>query len=191
MTDVEKIKIEVLRDALVDASATIRALEAKIRFLVSYNAVFLGVISTIFINYKSISLIPKSELFYISLTSITLVWIVVFVLILFSVSPKINPTEVFKNDKDCKDLNDMFFVFTNGERNFLDLDVLIRNYNKIDSFDKIQQLLYKEIGVVSYIRDLKSKNVNIIIQRSWMLTLAFLIVMFSFGINALLVHHIG
>ena len=54
MTDMQKVKIEVLRDALKDASATIRALDKKISFLVSYNAIFLGVTQKFLFNIKTI-----------------------------------------------------------------------------------------------------------------------------------------
>ena len=50
MTDIEKIKIDILRDALKDAMDTVRALDRKIVFLASFNGIFLGLISTLFLN---------------------------------------------------------------------------------------------------------------------------------------------
>ena len=54
MTDIEKVKIEILRDALKDAIDTVRALDRKIIFLVSYNAIFIGIILKFFLDYKSL-----------------------------------------------------------------------------------------------------------------------------------------
>lgn len=189
MTDIEKVKIEVLRDALKDASATIRALDKKISFLVSYNAIFLGVISTIFINYKNIALVPNSTFFYGVLTLVCLIWITVFILIMISISPKVNPTEVFKSEADKTSFHDTFFIFTNGKKNSLDLNQLSKNYSLVDNYEKMENLLYNEIGIVSYIRDIKMNNVNTIVKRSWILTLIFVITIFSFGINAFLAHN--
>ena len=50
ISDSEKIKIDILRDALKDASDTVRFLDRKIAFLVSYNAIFLGVLGSFYIK---------------------------------------------------------------------------------------------------------------------------------------------
>ena len=185
MTDIEKVKLDVLRDALKDASDTVRALDRKIVFLVSYNAIFLGIFLKIFLEYKDIKEIFQSNTvyFYVTLGIICLIWVYYFIQIMIGISPKSNPIEVFKADKDKKFSNNMFFIYTNGKSNILELDLLVNEYNHINSYQTLEKLLYKEIGKVSYIRDMK---LNIIIQSvnaSWILTSVFIVTVTLFLMN--------
>jgi len=108
---------------------------------------------------------------------------------MISISPKVNPTEVFTHDTNRTSFHDTFFIFTDGKKNSLDLEKLSRDYSLVDNYEKMESLLYNEIGIVSYIRDIKMNNVNSIVKRSWILTLVFVITVFSFGINAFLAHN--
>ena len=168
MTDIEKIKIDILRDALKDAIDTVRALDRKIVFLTSFNGVFLGLISTLFFKKQALlSIITDIELFYSVLGAIALVWIGVFIQIMIGISPKTNPIDIFKSKKDKDFSNNVFFIFTGAKKSSLELDKLLDNYNKVDSYIKIQRLLYKEIGKISYIRDTKLQNIKISVRLTW------------------------
>jgi hypothetical protein len=181
MTDIEKLKIEILRDALKDAIGTVQALDRKIVFLVSFNGVFLGLISTLFFKKEILTkIISNIELFYSILGVIDFIWIFVFIQIMLGISPKVNPIDVFKSEKDKKFSNNVFFIFTGANKNSLDLDDLIDSYSKIDTYKKIQKLLYKEIGKVSYIRDSKLKNIKISVNLTWMMIMLFTLFFMGF-----------
>lgn len=186
LTDIEKTKIDILRDALKDASDTIRALDRKINFLVSYNAVFLGAISTLFFNYKDLSFINNIEIFYCLLVIISLIWIGLFINMMMGIAPKTNPIEIFKNALDQEFAGNIFFVFTNAKKATLELDKLSENFSKIEGYKQIEKLLYKEIGKVSYIRDVKLKSVSRSVTSSWILTVSFIILIGVFGVNSFL-----
>ena len=181
MTDIEKLKIDILRDALKDAIGTVQALDRKIVFLVSFNGVFLGLISTLFFKQEVLTnIISNIELFYSILGVIDIIWIIVFIQIMLGISPKINPIEVFKSKEDKEFSNNIFFIFTGANKGSLELDKLIYSYNKIDSYKKIQKLLYKEIGKVSYIRDSKLKNIKISVNLTWIMITMFTIFFMGF-----------
>ena len=179
MDEIDKIKIDILRDALKDTTDTIRALDRKIVFLVSYNAIFLGFIVTIFLRYKDLEEILTKPHYYFYLGILGFIWACVFIGIMMGIDPKRNPTEVFKEKEDRNFSNNVFFILTEGKES-LKLDELLHNFDKIDSLKKIYKLLYKEIGKTSYIRDMKSKSVSRSVTASWILTFIFiLLIVFS------------
>ena len=174
MTDIEKLKIEILRDALKDAISTVQALDRKIVFLVSFNGVFLGLISTLFFKQEILTnIVSNIGLFYSILGVINLIWIFVFIQIMIGISPKVNPIDVFKSKEDKEFSNNVFFVFTGANKHFLELNKLINSYNKINTYKKIQKLLYKEIGKVSYIRDSKLKSIKTSVTLTWIMITVF------------------
>jgi len=162
MTDTEKIKIDILRDALKDAMDTVRALDRKIVFLVSFNAVFLGFVSTLFLKKDVLEKVFfHIEWFYYILGFITFIWVLAFIYTMTAIAPKSNPIDIFTTESDKEFSNDTFFIFTGGVRSSLNLKSLLSNYEKVNSYNKIQKLLYKEIGKLSYIRDSKIKSISI------------------------------
>jgi len=181
MTDIEKVKIDILRDALKDAIGTVQALDRKIVFLVSFNGVFLGLISTLFFKQEVLkNIISNMDLFYTILGLIDIFWIIVFIQIMLGISPKVNPIDVFKSKGDKEFSNNLFFIFTGANKGSLELDKLIHSYNKIDSYKKIQKLLYKEIGKISYIRDTKLKNIKMSVTLTWIMITIFTIFFIGF-----------
>lgn len=186
MDEIDKIKIDILRDALKDTTDTIRALDRKIVFLVSYNAIFLGFIVTIFLKYKDVEkiLVESSQYFYLLLGILGFIWACVFIVIMMGIDPKRNPIEVFKEEKDRNFSNNVFFILTKGKES-LNLDELLQNFDKIDSLKKIYKLLYKETGKVSYIRDMKSKSVNRSVIATWGLTFIFIMIVTGFSLDFL------
>jgi hypothetical protein len=183
MTEIEKTKIDILRDALKDASDTTRALDTKINFLVSYNAVFLGVFSTLFLNSKLIiPYIVNANLFFNLLMIIGIAWIIFFINIMMYIAPRSNPIEVFRTEHDKVFSNNVFFIFTEAKTATLELNKLTENYSRIENYKQIEKLLYKEIGKVSYIRDKKIKSIALAVKYSRILTVLFVILLSSFGI---------
>jgi len=189
MNEIDKIKIDILRDALKDSIDTIRALDKKIVFLVSYNAVFLGFIVTIFLKYKDVEkiLVSSYKYFYYCLGVLGFIWACVFIIIMIGINPKHNPIEVFKNKEDKDFSNNVFFILTNGKES-LQLNELLDNFDKINSLKNIYKLLYKEIGKTAYIRDMKSKSVSKSVNFSWKLTLVFIIIVTSFSLQNLIIN---
>lgn len=179
MTDIEKIKIDILRDALKDAMDTVRALDRKIVFLVSFNGIFLGLISTLFLKKDILEKIFfKIELFYYILGSITVIWVVVFIYIMTAIAPKSNPIDVFNLETDKKFSNNTFFIFTDGKEKSLNLSSLLDGYKKIDSYNKVQKLLYKEIGKLSYIRDSKLNSIKTSVFLTQFMVFVFILFVF-------------
>jgi len=171
MTDIEKMKIDILRDALKDASDTIRALDRKINFLVSYNTFILGILITIFVNYdRVINMTSEYKLFFFILGFLSLLWILNTVYTMRILSPYKNPNEAFSQKKDKDFGNNTFFVNATKK---LELDNLLDNYARIKSEKSIEKLLYKEIGKVSYIRDSKIKSIKISVNITLILSFFF------------------
>lgn len=145
MTDIEKIKIDLLRDALKDVIDTVRALDRKIVFLASYNAVFLGIIFSFFFKYNNIvEQVNYSQYFYPLLGILTLIWVFNFIRVMIGISPRSNPVEVFKSEEDKLFSNNIFFVSTDAKENSLVLDDMLINYSEIDNYEGLQKLLYRE-----------------------------------------------
>ena len=181
MTDIEKVKIDILRDALKDSMDTVRTLDRKKAFLASFNGIFLGLISTLFFKQDILEkMIFNLEWFYGGLGLIAIIWIMLFIQIMKGIAPKINPIEVFKSEMDKKFSNSLFFLITNGEKNSLDLNELINSYNKIDSYTKIQKLLYKEMGKLSYIRDNKINSIKLSVTWTWVMVSIFTVFFIGF-----------
>jgi hypothetical protein len=178
LTDIEKVKIDILRDALKDAIDTVRALDRKIVFLTSFNGIFLGLVSTLFFKKDILEKMTFNiEVFYISLGVLIIFWIFLFFKIMNSISPQINPIEVFKLEEDKNFSNNTFFIFTDGKENYLDLETLSKSYSEIDSYSDLKKLLYKEIGKVSYIRDKKIKNINSSIKYTLLIISIFILIL--------------
>jgi hypothetical protein len=181
MDDLDKVKIDILRDALKDAMDTVRALDRKIVFLASFNGIFLGLISTLFFKQKVLkNMISNIELFYCGLGIIAIFWIILFIQIMKGIAPKSNPIDVFKSDTDKKFSNNLFFIFTDGKKKSLELSTLVESYEKIDSYKKIQKLLYKEIGKLSYIRDTKINSIKTSVKYTWLMITIFTVFFIGF-----------
>ncbi len=163
LTDMEKIKIDILRDAFKDTTDTIRALDRKIVFLISFNGIFLGLIATLFFKKQELEkIIQHLDFFYCILGLIGITWIGIFIFIMLGISPKSNPIDVFKSKEDKNFSNNIFYLTSkNGlSKESLSLDTLVTNYNKLNTNTSIEKLLYKEIGKVSYIRDKKLQSIQ-------------------------------
>lgn len=177
-SDIEKVKIDLLRDTLKDATDTVRALDRKIIFLVSYNAIFLLLISRLFFSFNEVKLLfSNPQIFYGLLTTLGLVWSFYFIKTMLIIAPKINFVNIFESEEDKKFSSQTLFI-TTGKK--LSLDTLVSNYEKINSYLDITKILYKEIGKVTYIRDFKVRGIEKSIKATYILTISFLLLIFIF-----------
>jgi len=170
--DLEKIKMDILRDAVKDASDTIRALDRKIVFLVSYNALFLGLIGTI---------LAKKDTLAISSPSVTILsifaffWVCVLIGIMMNISPVQNPSDVFYSKEDKKFGFNMFFILMKKDEHH-SLEYLLNNFDKeITDERSAKKLLFKEIAKVSFIRDNKIRNIQLSVNLSYVFTFIFML----------------
>lgn len=169
--DIEKIKIDILRDAVKDASDTIRALDRKVVFLVSYNALFLGVIGTILSKKDTLVLDSTSV---IALSVIAICWVLLLIYTMMNVTPSQNPSDVlYSKDKDFG--FNMFFVLVKKDEKH-SLKYLLDNFNdNINDVESVKKLLFKEITKLSYIRDTKIEKLKLSIKTSYALTCVFIL----------------
>lgn len=172
--DLEKIKIEILRDALKDVVDTIRALDKKIIFLVSYNALFLSVIGALLIRKDEFILShgPITEL----LTLFLFLWVLLLIYIMLNISPTINPLDlIFDREKSFG--KNLFFVKTDSKK--LSIEYLTNSYDKrINDVKAVKKLLYTEIIKLSYIRDTRIKHIDNAVFGSYIFTFIFAISIF-------------
>ena len=174
MIDIEKIKIDILRDALKDVADTIRAMDRKVQFIIGYNAIFLGFISTIFLKMNDLDMLKTDKSLLICLGMLTFIWLIYFMKILSTFSPYQNPLDVFDNDGDKNFSNSTFFI-TVKESSSINLSELIKNFdNQIEDEKSIKKLLYKEISKLSYIRDSRIERIKEALLFSKVFTIVFM-----------------
>ena len=167
--DLEKIKIEILRDALKDASDTIRALDKKTIFLVSYNALFLSAIGALLIRKSEIisNLSPLTALLALILFS----WVLLIIYIMINISPNINPLDIIF-DREKPFGKNLFFIKTDSDK--ISIEHLTNSYDQeITDIKKVKKLLYSEILKLSYIRDKRIKHINYASIGSYTFTFIF------------------
>jgi len=176
MGEVEKIKIDILRDALKDVADTIRAMDRKIQFIVGYNGVFLGFISTIFLNSHKLNLLGSDKSVLICLGLLSVIWVFYFMRILSTISPYQNPLNIFKDDIDKNFANNTFFVLAKEEKS-ISVDKLVSDYDaSIKDEETVKKLLYKEISKLSYIRDSRIERIKEALIFSSFFTVVFVLI---------------
>jgi len=160
MNEIENMKIDILRDALKDVSDTLRALDKKTQFLISYNAIFLGLIGAIFLkNSENLEIVIwQKTLFLVSMGILSFFWVMFLKQLMTNFSPEQNPLDAFCSNLDKNFANDTFFVLTG--KHCKNLEQLVKNYDdEIHNELSVKKLLYKEIVKLSYIRD---KRINVL-----------------------------
>lgn len=169
ISDLDKIKIDILRDALKDVTDTIRALDRKIVFLTSYNALFLGIIGSMFV--KNSDLILHQGLVTFGFALVIFFWICHVIIIMFNISPFSEPTDgLYTREKDFG--KDLFFVHI-GE-NKKSIGYLRNSFDKrMTDIDELKSLLYNEIVKLSFIRDGRVKGVRYASFGSYFFTFIF------------------
>lgn len=155
--DLDKSRIEVLRDALKDVSDTIRAQDRKISYII---AIVLFIFSGYFINLpnflgvQNISNIEFIDYFPLSYLTLSIVFF------FYAYNPVSNPVEVLKKD-DVDFGRDKFFSLYEFDKN-KNAKSLADNY--IDSTEDIKgvaRVLYVEILKLSKIRERKIKLIKV------------------------------
>lgn len=186
--ELEKVKIDILRDSLKDVIDTIRALDKKIRYIISFNGLALGFIGSLLILYKKeldIEIFSSLSILGFLLLS---PWVMNLIGLLWTFDPKVNPNNIFCSDKDKKSFNKCYFIpftfkFLNwNPKEHIHLDSLVKQLDEsIKDTNDVKLLLYKEISKLSYIRDVKIKNIKISLKITMALTLASFFILFYFA----------
>lgn len=187
--ELEKIKIDILRDSLKEVVDTIRALDKKIRYIISFNGLALGFIGSVLILYKQelkVDIFSSLSIFGFLLL---FPWVVNLISLLLSFDPKVNPNNIFCSDENKKSFEKCYFIpfqfkfFGFSPKQHINLNDLVVNYDSSikNSYD-IKLLLYKEISKLSYIRDIKIKRIksHLKITVFWTLISFFLLFYFAF-----------
>ena len=186
--ELEKMKVDLLRDSLKDVLDTIRALDKKIRYVISFNALALGFIGSILILYKQEL---KIDIFSsLSIVGFLLLspWVANLIGLLWTLDPKVNPNEIFCAEKDQKAYDKCYFIhfkfdfFSWKPKQHIHLPDLVDNFNNsIQNNDDIKKIFFKEISKLSYIRDIKIKNIKFSIKTTIALTVISFFLLFYFA----------
>ena len=159
--DLEKAKIEIVRDALKDVTDTVRAQDRKASYMI---AIIFFLVTAFTLTTLRINEIVKIEyLDHLILFYPILYFIVGVGFLFYSYNPVSNPTKVLsKEDADYG--ADKFFVSFTKDRD-KDATKLVENFLSATSDIKgILKILYIEILKLSKIRDRKIsliKNANV------------------------------
>lgn len=174
--ELEKSKIDVLRDALKDASDTIRALDRKIFFLttntLSIPTAYVGIMYYFFIIQKISILGVDTSYNNVFLIIMSIIVVLPFILamakLIETIVPQSNPLMNFSTDIDKEFASDSFYINTLSYDKLcphvkkivnFSLDKLLLNFNNFTkTSDDVKKLLLKELVKVSSIRDDKLYN---------------------------------
>lgn len=179
------IKIEILRDSIKETTDTLRALDNKIIFLVSYNSIFLVAIASMIIRNQDKILIQGSFLSFLFGIFIFL-WMCLLINVMLSIMPFRNPLNpLYSNAKDK--FENIYFISID-EHEKLSSNYLANNFDKIVETElDLKEMLYTEILKLSYIRNKKISSIKLALGLSTFFTLSFgLIFLYYFYINTLI-----
>lgn len=161
--DLEKSKVEVVRDALKDVADTIRALDRKVSYIIVITSFMLSGYIYIIAKINSFEKLlqdgKKEQLLsFLSENFLLFVPIILFIIALIflfkSYDPVSNPTQVLSEEDKRFAPNLFFYKYTNSicdksqnlAKNFLEQTTEING---------LLRILYVEICKLSYIRDRK------------------------------------
>jgi hypothetical protein len=185
--DLEKVKIDILRDAVKDVVDTIRALDKKIRYIISFNGLALGFISSVMILYKNELHIELFSASFVIGFMLLFPWIANLIGLLWAFDPKVNPNSIFCSKDDKESFNKCYFIpfqfnmFSWSPKEHVNLDDLVKNYDEcIKNMHDVKLMLYKEISKLSYIRDVKIRNIKLTLKITIMSTFISFLLLFSF-----------
>lgn len=182
--DLDKSKIEVVRDALKDAIDTIRALDRKASYII---AIILFLIS----SFVLITLKIKNKLIFentnISIDNIVnlflffpiIYFVIAIALLFYSYNPVSNPMEVLKED-DKSFGKDTFFIFYSKDQEKDAKDLTNNFLLKAKGIDGILRILYIEILKISKIRERKISLIKLSIVFLFIGLISEIIQIFTF-----------
>lgn len=165
--ELEKAKIDVLRDAVKDSSDTIRAVDRKIFFLATKTLSIIPIFAAIMLYLKfpdlECCLLPKEFFTFLLIILGAFPYFLVLKDLLKAAAPKSGPTDNLETD-DKTYGNTFFYIHTINDKSnpiMFDLDTITNNFdNTINNAKSLKKLLIKENIKVSYIRDTKISNFN-------------------------------
>lgn len=182
--DLDKARVEVIRDALKDVADTIRSQDRKASYIIAI--VFVTMSSYIFAIIKIKGLGKLDEA--LPLNFITNNWYLLYPLFFFilaliflfeSYSPHLNPKKVL-NKQDMAFGSNMFFFDSQGQ-NEGDAEELSDTFIKRTADIKgLIKILYIEIFKLSYIRDYK---IQLLKAANILTYIAFLSTLLTLGIT--------
>lgn len=166
--ELEKAKIDVLRDAVKDASDTLRAVDRKVFFLTTKTLSIIPIFAAIMLYLKLPDLegylLPKEFFTFLLIVLGTLPYFFVLKNLLKAASPKLGPVDNLESADDKIYGNNFFFVHTLAKESSpiqFNLDKITNDFDeKINNAASLKKLLIKENIKVSYIRDTKIFNFN-------------------------------
>jgi hypothetical protein len=166
--DLEKTKIEIVRDALKDVIDTVRAQDRKASYMM---AIVFFLISTFTLTTLKINAIEKLQNFDDFVLFYPIVYFVIAVCFLFySYNPVSNPTEVLIKE-DVEVGKDKFFVFYEKDKD-KSAETLAENFiNATSDIKGILKILYIEILKLSKIRE---RKISLIKRASFFIIVAVL-----------------
>lgn len=169
--DLEKSKIEVVRDALKDATDTVRAQDRKASYMIAIIFFLISsfILTTLYIKKEftvyNIDIDYLDNIVNLLVFFPVLYFFIAIILLFYSYNPVSNPTEVLtKEDQELG--RDKFFIFHMNDKE-KDSETLANNFiNATLEMKGILQILYIEILKVSKIRE---RKISLIKQSSILL----------------------
>lgn len=157
MNDLNKSRIELLRDAMKDAADTVRAQDRKASYMI---AIVFFLITTFSVTTHRITGVEDVHQFTQILYFFPLIYLLTAVgFLLISYNPISNPTDVLTSE-DLDLGKDTFFIHYQQDK-AKSSTVLVQDfYKKTQEFSDLARILYIEILILSKIRDTKIKHIK-------------------------------
>jgi len=169
VSEISKLQIEILKEAIKDTQGIINSADIKARFILAINLAILIIIMTSLFHLKNIIESLSSNINYeVVVLEVLTIFFALFTIIydIYLTSktlknviyPRISPLDyIEKLPKNLK--KSIFFPLPeeNGYLNFENYSKLLKN---LDSDRRIRELLLLELLKVSYIRDIKLKKLQ-------------------------------
>jgi len=168
ISDIDNIRIDLLKEAQKDVTETIRALDRKISFIMAFKTFLISGSTYLLTHILNDCSLKENTLL---ITIVILIIFTIFLSLLNSIwqlQPKLTPKIPFAEySPDFDYADNTLFIFTNPDiygnvSKKIHLYELISNLDKnTEDINKIKKTIYKEITKLSYIRDLKISRMKL------------------------------
>lgn len=153
--DLNKSRIEVLRDATKDVSDTLRALDRKTSYIITLTMFIFSSYSLIVLKINEFQHIGATEMLFF----LPLIYLIAATYFYFySYSPIQNPTIALDNEDNIYVKNTFFILHTDDKANLID-DLAANYILKAPDIKGLAKVLYAEIIKLSKIRE---RRINLI-----------------------------
>lgn len=153
--DLNKSRIEVLRDATKDVSDTLRALDRKTSYIITLTMFIFSSYSLIVLKMENLQHIGAKEMMFF----LPLIYLIAATYFYFySYSPIENPTIALEDDDNTYVENTFFIFHTEDKANLID-DLAANYILKAPDIKGLAKVLYAEIIKLSKIR---GRRINLI-----------------------------